>query len=309
MIELRSLESNLLSMEQFISRREGFSENVVRLIEEKGEWIRGVLGDFIESDGSIDAGLESLISKYYQVIVPKDPESCRMLIGYLKERGIHGISILIQRAAENTPKADGGLLAHLALHDSVDESFRQFLAGIRITSSIDDGLASKASFLTEDGDFGLMNEGVLTIGKKDDHGFLSMKTAIKKGHERMEVLESQRVVLEDRIVRESDRVGFITDRLSERKAREAACLMEMASLSTRLDADERFLCSCRAELARFRESLDAILEKERVLKAEELRLSALVKETEMKLTTILDQKLLKEGMLGESRSDSRGTKR
>jgi len=238
-IEKQTLENNVQQMENFLKQREGFSENVKILFEEKKDLIVGVIGDFIETDGLFDAALEPFISNFYQVIVPKSNEALIELIDYCSYKKLNGVSFL--KTGEKNSLGDNGILSHLTLSETVSGKFTSFLDTINIVKTIEEGFSSNGSYITLNGDYFLSDSGVIAIGEKDENGFLSIKTSIKKGKKELISIEKREKTAEDNIQQLTAKFENVTDELNEIKVQIDSCKLDISSINAAIEGSSSHL--------------------------------------------------------------------
>ena len=82
LIEVKTLENKYSQIKRFLENREGFSEDVKKLMKEKPNLIKGVIGDFLEAKDTKVDFFDNFISRFYQIIVPKDKEAFDELVEF-----------------------------------------------------------------------------------------------------------------------------------------------------------------------------------------------------------------------------------
>ncbi len=244
-IEKQTLQNNIAQMESFITGREGFSENVKKLFEEKKELIKGVVGDFIETDGVHDAALEPFISNYYQIIVPKSFEALTQLIEYCKYKKINGVSFLNVEKEEKVTKA--GILKHLTLTEKKLGNFSDYLSKIEVVTTLKEGFEKGNSFITLSGDYFVKDSGIVSVGERDEHGFLSIKTAIKKGKEELISIQKREEEESEKIEELEIKVEDAKESLNNVKDEIDKCKLEISSIKAAIEGSSSHLKHRKSE--------------------------------------------------------------
>jgi chromosome segregation protein len=244
-IEKQTLQNNIAQMESFITGREGFSENVKKLFEEKKELIEGVVGDFIETDGVHDAALEPFISNYYQIIVPKSFEALKQLVEYCKYKKINGVSFLNIEKDKKVTKE--GVLKHLTLVKNNFGNFANYLSQIKIVPTLEEGFENNCSFITLSGDYFVKDSGIVSVGERDEHGFLSIKTAIKKGKKELVSIEKREKAEWDKIEQLEIKVENAKESLNSIKDEIDKCKLEISSIEAAIEGSSSHLKHRKAE--------------------------------------------------------------
>ncbi|BBB32439.1 chromosome segregation protein [Thermotomaculum hydrothermale] len=223
LVEIKTLENRYSQIKGFLENREGFSENVKKLIKEKSELISGVIGDFIEAKDIKVNFFDNFISRFYQIIVPKNKESFEKLVEYCDEKGLKGIGILnpdaIPSKGENI---ENSLTDFLIFKENLPEKFKSFLKNFLIENS-NKTIEKNAVFIN--GDYYFADSGIYYIGTKDENGFLSLKARLKeielklidlKGNEKAINEEIDNLKFErDEILNEINRVNINLEELQE----------------------------------------------------------------------------------------------
>ncbi len=176
-VEKRTVENKIEQIKNFLENREGFSENVKKLIKEKGELIKGVLGDFIESKDVNTNFFENLISSFYQVIVPKDKKSFDSLVSYCKKKGYKGIGIALPEEEREFTPEERTLSEYIVFENGIPKKLKRFLGYISVEPS-EKGF--EKSFVLLNGDYYFADRGIYFTGSHEEGGFLSLKNQLKK---------------------------------------------------------------------------------------------------------------------------------
>ncbi len=178
LIEIKTLQNRYSQIKSFLENREGFSENVKKLIQEKKEAIKGVIGDFIEAKDIKLNFFDNFISRFYQVIIPKDKESFEELISYCNENGLNGIGILYPDAPSKFSEVnDDSLLNFLEIKEQLPDKFKNFLKGFTVEKNRKN-LKTNSVFVN--GDYFFIDSGVYFTGSKEKTGFIAFKSQLRE---------------------------------------------------------------------------------------------------------------------------------
>ncbi len=255
-IEIATMENHMESMRRFLEQREGFSENVKKLMAEKPELIAGVLGDFIETDGEIDAALEPFFSRFYQVLVPRSMEALSELIRIAREKELNGVSFLVPEG-DLPAGSDIGLMSHLKWKEAVPGRISAYLSGIKISETVTDGMKTAASFLTAEGDFFLSETGILSLGRRDEHGFFSIKTGIREGEARLKEYQKKRIKLAEEIDALAGALDTLIQKRDEIVRKRETVILEFSAAKSSLESARQMLASKDADTKRIEEEIAA----------------------------------------------------
>ncbi|RLE24889.1 MAG: chromosome segregation protein SMC [Acidobacteria bacterium] len=255
-IEIATVEKHMESMRHFLEERQGFSENVKALMEKKPELIAGVLGDFIETDGEIDAALEAFFSGFYQVLIPRSKEALLELIETARGDGLNGVSFLVPDDSRSK-EAGGGLLSHLKWKESVSGRISEYLSNVAVRAGVSEGMAVAGSFLTGDGDFFLAETGILTLGHKDEHGFFSIKTGLRESEEKLKTLYKKRDGMKTEAESLTDALETLTVRREDLLSKQEALKLDLSASRSSLASARQMLASKDADTKRISEEIAA----------------------------------------------------
>jgi len=195
-IEMKTLENRFKQIKEFLENREGFSENVKKVIKEKAELIKGVIGDFIDVKDKSGNFFDNFISNFYQVIVPKDTESFFKLITYCRENELKGIGILFPD--DNVDITQGGekpIYNFLSITDRLPKSFKFYLEKISIENSFKSPDQTSVFF---NGDYFSGDTGIYYAGSGSESGFLFLKSQLKEIRIKMDRIKGER----ERLIKE-----------------------------------------------------------------------------------------------------------
>lgn len=197
LIEIKTLENKFSQIKGFLENREGFSESVKKLIKEKSNLIEGVVGDFIEAKDTNVSFFDNFVSRFYQVIVPKDKESFEKLVEYCNEEGLKGIGILYpEEKPPLTNKNEHSLLKFLVIGDNLPEKFKGFLSSFTLEKDREN-LKTHSVFVN--GDYFFADSGIYYIGSKEEGGFLSLKAQLKDIEKKLISLKEKEGELKEEI--------------------------------------------------------------------------------------------------------------
>ena len=197
LIEIKTLENKFSQIKGFLENREGFSESVKKLIKEKSNLIEGVVGDFIEAKDTNVSFFDNFVSRFYQVIVPKDKESFEKLVEYCNEEGLKGIGILYpEKKPPLTNKNEHSLLKFLVIDDNLPEKFKGFLNSFTLEKDREN-LKTHSVFVN--GDYFFADSGIYYIGSKEEGGFLSLKAQLKDIEKKLISLKEKEGELKEEI--------------------------------------------------------------------------------------------------------------
>lgn len=298
-IERQTLENNISQMENFIQQREGFSENVKKLFEDKKDLISGVIGDFIETDGVYDAVLEPFISNFYQVVVPKSKSALLELVEYCKYKKWNGISLL--NVSENINSTKTGILKHLTLSELVSGNFSDYLKDIDIVKTLDEGFETKDSFITLNGDFYLKNSGVISVGERDENGFLAIKTSIKKGKKELSNIlkrEEKEIVkiekLEFDFENANDEVNQVKDNIDNLK-------LDISSIKAAIEGSSSHLEHRKNERNKLSVEIEAKTQQTSNFEKDKNEMDERLKRNDIEIETLMIEREEKKSILGDTK--------
>ena len=304
-IEIGTLEKHMESMSRFLEQREGFSENVKKLMEEKPDLIAGVLGDFIETDGKIDAALEPFFSGFYQVLVPRSGDGLKELVAFVREQDLNGVAFLVP---ENSRKgvAGKGLMSHLKWKEPVSSRISDYLSAVNVAGDVSEGMSGDGSFMTEEGDFFLAETGILHIGHKDEHGFFSIKTGLRESEGKRKAFQKKR----DKMAGEAEALAGALEALTHRRediqGRQESLKLELSASISSLESARQMLASKDADTRRIEEEISARSKKLEELKKRLNEAGKEISSLEEKITARMDIRRRREqelGMLREKLED------
>lgn len=264
-IEIGTNENHMESMRRFIEQREGFSENVKALMEEKPELIAGVLGDFVETDGKIDAALEPFFSGFYQVLIPRSREALQELIETAREKNLKGVAFLVPDSIKKG-KGDLGLMSHLKWKKSISGQISNYLSSVELAEDVSGGLTKGGSFLTENGEYFISETGILHLGRKDEHGFFSIKTGLRESERELKVLQRKRKKTAKELQEMTSVLDAVLKKRQDVQTKQEGLKLEQSATSSSLESARQMLTSKDADSRRIGEEVSTKSKKLGVLK-------------------------------------------
>ncbi|NOY23899.1 MAG: chromosome segregation protein SMC [Acidobacteria bacterium] len=255
-IEIGTNENHMESMRRFLEQRDGFSENVKALMEEKPNLIAGVLGDFIETDGKIDAALETFFSGFYQVLVPRSGEALKELIETAREKNYNGVAFLVPESLGKGENAKG-LMSHLKWKESVSGRISNYLSSVGLAENVSEGMGKDGSFLTEEGDFFLAETGILHLGHKDEHGFFSIKTGLREGEAKLKALQKKRKKTAGETEKLAGALETLIHRREDVQTKQEGLKLNLSAGRSSLESARQMRASKDADTRRIEEEISA----------------------------------------------------
>jgi len=259
-IEIGTDENHMESMRRFLEQREGFSENVKALMEEKPELIVGVLGDFVETDGEIDAALEPFFSGFYQVLVPRSGKALQELIETAREKNLKGVAFLVPESSKRE-KGDIGLMSHLKWKKSISGRISNYLSTVELAEDVSEGMEKGGSFLTDDGEFFLSETGILHLGRRDEHGFFSIKTGLRESDRKLKLLQKKRGKMVGETQEMSDALETLVHHREDVQTKQEGLKLELSAVRSSLESARQMLTSKDADTRRIEEEISSKLQK------------------------------------------------
>ncbi len=288
LIEIKTLENKHSQIKGFLENREGFSENVKKLIKEKSDLIKGVIGDFIEAKDIKLSFFDNFVSRFYQVVIPKDKESFDRLVEYCDEHGLKGIGILYPEA-ETKPYAEteDSLTKFLVLKSDLPENFKSFLKYFRVEK---DRSSIKTHSVLVNGDYFFADSGIYYIGSKDENGFLSFKAQLKEIEARLKNLNGKNEQLKEEI----ETLVFEKEELLAEINKVDIEIEELQSIlaesSTEYNKSLHFLELKEQEKVRLEGEIERLYAKSKDLEAKISRLTERLGDLNKKIEEIYDRK-------------------
>ncbi len=254
-IDIASMENHMAAMERFLENREGFSENVRKIMEARPGLVAGVVGDFIETDGEVDAALEACFAPFYQVIVPESESAFHELVALAESEKMGGVAFLVPGSDTKKP-ARSGLAAHLNWKRPVSEQLARYLSDIQLVGGVSEGRTAGGSFVTASGDYFLADTGVLTVGGAGDHGFFSIKTGIRESEEKLATAAEDRDQLKEWIGVAEATVAEHRERLQDIRDQADQLKLDSSSIRASMDSERNMMTSKQADIKRVGEEID-----------------------------------------------------
>jgi len=254
-IEIASLENHMASMQRFLENREGFSENVRKLMDTRPDLVSGVLGDFIETDGKADAAVEACFAPFYQVIVPASEGAFQELVALAQQEKLGGVAILVPGLGKGKT-GSAGLAAHLNWKEPVSGELARYLAGIQVVDTVEAGRSSGSSFVTPSGDYFLAETGVLTVGGAGDHGFFTIKTGIRESEAGLAEAAISRESLLKEMTEAESRVSQQRELLQDIRNQADRLKVDLSSTKASIESEQNMLVSKQADIDRVGAEVD-----------------------------------------------------
>ncbi len=288
LIEIKTLQNRYSQIKSFLENREGFSENVKKLIQEKKEAIKGVVGDFIEAKDIKLNFFDNFISRFYQVIIPKDKESFEELISYCNENGLNGIGILYPDAPSKFSEVnDDSLLTFLEIKEQLPDKFKNFLKGFMVEKNRKN---FKTNSVFVNGDYFFIDSGVYFTGSKEKTGFIAFKSQLKEIEIKLSDLKEKEQEIADELETLSAEKEELLIEINKIEISLEEKQSELGELNTRFEKDLHFLELKQQEKNRLEGEVEKLKVKSKNLNKKISELSKKLEQLNKKIGEIYEQK-------------------